>query len=140
MADTFSPLLNLDTLISRFAITIDGARYELRRQEELPLIPHRRLDAQRDAFNAILTSDDPTAEQQAELSRLIGLICTAILIAPEHVLARLSDQQRMAVADVFFRLRPSPLKAGDTRQGTARPKTSTGASSPRSSRGSTAAP
>ncbi|MFQ5775865.1 MAG: hypothetical protein ACE5GS_15185 [Kiloniellaceae bacterium] len=127
------PLLDLSTAIERPTVLIDGASYEILCPDELSILDLQRLMADGRKIDAIVRKDELSDEDVATLSRLLATLSERILVgAPADVRARLSDQQRLRVAEVFTQLpgwharaRPatgaqSPIPEPDPRTG-ARP-------------------
>jgi len=137
-APTPPPLLDLDTLLVRLSVRIDGVPYEIRNRDELSVLGLRRVNLWCERFNQILVLEAPTAEQEAESAALLQKICQAVLDAPPDVHAKLQEQHRMAIADVFCTLRASRLQTAGATATTEPPPT--GASSPPASPGSTEGP
>lgn len=93
-------LLDLDTLITRPAIKIDGIRYELVSPDELSVMASHRLGVRGRRIEALSQSDDD--EDGIELDMLITEVVQEVLIGvTEEVFARLSGAHQMAIADVF---------------------------------------
>jgi hypothetical protein len=99
------PLLDLATLITRPVVRIDGALYELRSPDEVSVLEYARLTALGAKADALEMLEDPTEAQEAEYARLMDTICRKVLLAPDEVHAKLTSDQRGAVALTFTRLR-----------------------------------
>lgn len=94
------PLLNLDTLIVRPVVVIDGARYEILNADELSVLDSHRMGVWGRRIDALSASDD--AGDAAELAKLYDQLARAVLVGvPDDVFAKLSGAQQIAVADVF---------------------------------------
>lgn len=112
MADTQKrALLDLDTLVERPRISIDGTLYEILSPDELSVADShrfavwgRRIDAlgkaSREADEAGIEADG------TELEALIAKVARRIAVGvPEDVFAKIPGQQRWSIIDVFTALR-----------------------------------
>ena len=144
MAETTPPILDLDTLIKRPVIAIDGKRYEILSPDELSVLDHHRLTTQGKRLDELLAGPDLEPEDERELSKLLADITDWIMVGvPAEVREKLSDAQRMEVGEVFTAL---PLRKHlmnlmqEAGAGTKKPgKPPIGGRRSRSSRSSTAA-
>lgn len=98
MADT--PLLDLNTLITRPAIVIDGERYELFSADELPVLMSHSLSVwgrRIEQLDASLSENDG-----AELAELVDKAAKAAVVdLPADVFEKLPGTQRRKIVDVF---------------------------------------
>lgn len=103
-------LLDLDTLIDRPRIRIDGTLYEILSPNELSVIDShrfavwgRRIDSLNRAGNK---ADEAIVEDQAaELEALVTKVSQRIAVGvPADVFAKLPGKQRWAIIDVFTAL------------------------------------
>jgi hypothetical protein len=95
------PLLNLDTLIIRPTVAIDGARYEIMSPDELSILDGHRFGVWGRRINALAENDDDKADQ-AELEQLIDKVARRVAVGvPDDVFAKLSGAHKQAIADVF---------------------------------------
>ncbi len=100
-----TPLLDLNTLIERPKITIDGEPYEILSPDELTVVDHHRFAAWGKRIDKLMARDTLTKAQEKELGRVLGDLGDRIMVGvPEGLRGKLSDAQRMAVAEVFTRL------------------------------------
>jgi len=101
MSDT-APLLNLDTLIVRPKITIDGKPFDMIHPDEISVIDSHRFGVwgrRIDELQALAKDDEAS---QRELDELVFTVARKILPdVPDDVFAKLSGTQRWAVIDVF---------------------------------------
>jgi len=133
------PILNLNTLVDRRVVRIDGKDYELIASGELSLLDYHRIGRQSGRVEELMTrSEDLSDAEVQELSRMLKDLCCLILRAPEELHARLNDLHRLAVIQAFSNLQRDQKKAAPAGEGSA-PPTSTGASSSPASAGSTEA-
>lgn len=105
----FAPLLNIDTLVLRPVIAIDGARYEILAPDELSIVDSHRLGvwgrrvqqlAEGDA--ARVWSAEDGAENEAELEQLVDRIARRVAVGvPDDVYGKLTGAHKQAIADVF---------------------------------------
>lgn len=132
-----SPILNIDTLIRRETVRIDGVAYELRTSGELTLFELARLERTADRVHAIDTTAEPSVAETAEYAALLDRAVRIILDAPEAVHAKLLTAHREAILWTFIGLsQPRPgLTRGTTE---ARPATASRRTTERSARGSRA--
>lgn len=133
------PLLDLETLIRRPTVAIDGTRYELLSADELSVLDsHRFHHWGRDLER--LQQEQPEGE---DLQLLIDRVARQVLVdVPDEVFAKLTGAQRIAVVEVFFvlllRSRMGVAGATTTIMGTGIGERPTGAKSSPGSSGSTA--
>lgn len=93
-------LLDLNTLITRPAISIDGTRFELVSPDELSVLASHRLGVRGRRIEQLSQSDDD--QDGEELDRLITEVVEEVLCGvPDEVFAKLTGTHRMAIADVF---------------------------------------
>ena len=93
-------ILDLNTLIERPAVNIDGARYELFSADELSVFESHWFTAKGQAIEAAAKEDD-----QAAVEQLVGEVARRCLVAvPDAVFDKLSGSQLMAISEVFTRL------------------------------------
>jgi len=104
-ANEATPLLDLETLIKRPKIAIDGELYEILSPDELTVVDHHRFAAWGKRIDALMAKKDLTKAQEKELGKIVVDLGDRIMVGvPEALRAKLSDAQRMAVAEVFTRL------------------------------------
>lgn len=134
-----SPVLDLNTLTApiRPVVIIDGQRHPLLPPDMLSVLDYRRIDRITARLQALWNAPEITDEAEAEVTQLCDSLCRIVLEAPADVHGRLTDIQRIAVYNAFQELPQANLRLVGATQG--RGKTSTGATSPRASRGSTVA-
>lgn len=147
MADKSSkntePVLDLNTLVERSTIRIDGKLYELKNAGELSLLDYQRVVRCGVEIRDKLKRDEDAELSDAEVtagSKSLDSLCRLILVAPTEVHDRLQDGHRIAIMKVFTGLqRPAaPAQTEETVAAAHDGKTSTGASKSRGSRASTA--
>lgn len=94
-------LLDLNTLIERPAITIDGKRYEILSPEELSI-----LDSQAFTFwGGEIEELSKTKGKENELAELVNKVASKVLVdVPSDLKAKLSDAQKFRVVEVFTML------------------------------------
>ena len=103
-------VLDLDTLTERDTVSVDGVHYELTNPGELSLVDHHRCGKWGARVEQLYNGGAVTDEAVAELSHLLDLLCRLVLrTVPDEVHARLTDVQRLQVAQAFSGpTRPSP--------------------------------
>ncbi len=132
MADT---LLDLTTLTERPIIAIDGATYEILTPDELCVYDSHRFQQWGQRLDALMRLPELGDEEADELSGLVCKLSDRIMVGiPDDVRAKLTEGQRLMVAEVFTEL-PRQKAAKPKRK----PSRSIGARSRRGSSGSTAA-
>jgi len=139
------PLLDLDTLVVRPVIRIDGEACEILSPDELPVLTSHALASKGRRMDELMKLPELNRDQRGELEALVQQISGAIMEpVPQALRDKLSDAQRMAVIEAFTALLLSK-KAGTAAalfKGLAPrasdPPPSTGASAPPGSSGSTA--
>lgn len=95
-----APLLDLDTLIKRPSILIDGTRHELVSPDELSVLVSHRMGVNGRRIEELSKGEEES--DGAELDQLITTVAKDILIdVPDDVFARLSGAHKWAVVDVF---------------------------------------
>lgn len=101
MADTRSAaLINLDTLVARPQIAIDGVRYDILSPDELSVIQSHRFGVWGRRIEALTAETGEAAEE--ELETLVMMVAQKICVGvPEDVFVKLPGSQRWAIIDVF---------------------------------------
>jgi hypothetical protein len=95
-----APLIDLDTLIARPRITIDGTYYDILSPDELSVIESHRFGVWGRRIEEL--TGETSAEAEAELQELVGTVARKICVGvPEDVFAKLPGTQRWAIIDVF---------------------------------------
>lgn len=99
------PVLTLSTVIERPTITIDGVPYQMRSADELPWLVYRdKANVYRRAA-PLFTLKRRTAAQTKELQRLLHPLVASLLVdVPAKVLAKLTDDHRLAIVATFSQL------------------------------------
>lgn len=94
-------LLNLDTLVTRPAIEVDGVRYELLSPDELSVLESQRFFKWAQRLDVLREA----GEESEEADAIVAMIASAAVVAmPEDVFGRLSGIQKLRVAEVFTAL------------------------------------
>lgn len=104
MADKYAePLLELDSLIERPKIKIDGELYEIAAPEELSVIDTQRVASLGRRLDNLLKQEGAAQAKilQDTLGDIIAIVMSPV---PADVRARLSDGQKMSVVEVFSML------------------------------------
>ena len=137
---TSKPLLDLDTLVERPFITIDGVRVDILNPEELSVIESHRFGVWGRRIEQL--SGQTGQEAEDELDQLVATVARKICVgASDELFAKLPGSQRWQIVDVFtaLRLRTSLKVAGAMKAATGELPEWTGANSSPASSGSTAA-
>ncbi len=101
MAD--EPLLDLNTLIKRSTIDVDGTRYELFHVDELSVLASHRFSVWGRRIEAIDAGADES--EAAELNELIDKVALAAIVdMPAAVFETLSGAHKREIVDVFTAL------------------------------------
>lgn len=102
------PLLNIQTLITRPRVDIDGVAYAMLSPGELSVIESvrfiglaRRIGELQEAIAGGDTDDGLTDELDLRTSELAGEVLIAV---PDEVLAKLSGMHKIRIAEVFIML------------------------------------
>lgn len=139
------PILNLSTIAKRPFVLIDDMPYDLALPDTLSLLEYRHLATLLPRLEALwmrAKAGTITKAEDLELSTAFKRVCATVLKAPESVLSKLSDIQRVAIYGSFLQL-PSAtlLRVGAMMQAGRQttPSNQTGATSSHDSRGRTAA-
>lgn len=136
--------LNIETLIERPTIDIDGTLYEILSPDELSIIQHHSFAATGRRLEELMKSDQLDENEAHEMQAIVTDISDEIMVGvPDDIAEKLTDAQRLAVLDVFTAL-PAKKKLVDLlgaieANQPKKTKRSTGAKRPRGSRGSSAA-
>lgn len=96
------PLLNLDTLIVRPSIQIDGERFELFSADELSVTSSHRFSVWGRRIEQLEQSDSDDEATLSELDALYAQVARAAIVAvPDDVFIKLSGTNQIAIVDVF---------------------------------------
>lgn len=94
------PLLDLDTLIKRPFITIDGERVDILNPDELSVIENHRFGVWGKRIDALTAETGEAAEK--ELEELVSMVARRICVgASDELFAKLPGSQRWAIIDLF---------------------------------------
>lgn len=99
------PLLDLDSLLERPLVSVDGVPYELVTPDELTIVEHRRLLKLGQRLEALESKEDPTEADEQEHQEVLGALCRKVLVAPASVIEGLSRANRASIALAFSQLR-----------------------------------
>lgn len=137
------PLLDLDTLVERPFITIDGVSVDILNPEELSVIESHRFGVWGRRIEQL--SNETGEEAEKELDQLVATVARKICVgATDEQFAKLPGSQRWQIVDVFtaLRLRTSLKVAGAMKAATGElpewAQSSIGVNSSPASSGSTA--
>jgi len=99
------PVLTLSTVVDRPLINIDGALYQLRTADELPWLVYRdKANVYRRAA-PLFMAKRRTPAQEKELKRLLHPLVASLMVdVPKKVLAKLTDDHRLAIVATFSQL------------------------------------
>jgi hypothetical protein len=97
-------LLDLDTLLERPFITVDGERVEILNPDALSVIESHRFGVLGSRIEALSGETSEEAEQQLE--QLVATVARKICVgASDELFAKLPGSQRWAIIDLFTALR-----------------------------------
>lgn len=144
------PLLNIDTLIERPLVKIDGELHEIVSSQELPLMVLQRVAMLGRRLDTLMKTDDLDAAGEKLLDVTLDKIIDVIMApVPAYVRAKLTQAHKQSVVEVFTMLslgRKVRLAGAMMRQAAEKAAPTTGtteagaASSPGSSGSSAATP
>jgi len=136
-----APILNLNTLVDRPTVVLDGIEYWLLTYEVLPPLDSYQLQAMNRRVAELMKREDALSEAEIlELQALPNRIAHIVLEAPDEVHAKLNDRQRMQIAYAAMTTFLLDLKKSSPASGPALPAApSTGVTSSPGSPGSTGA-
>jgi hypothetical protein len=95
-------LLDLNKLVDRNFIIIDGERYDLKTNDELPPITINTLGLKVARVFELQNKQPITDDERTELTGLPRQICDEVLIAPKEVIDKLTPEQRWSVCLGFL--------------------------------------
>lgn len=100
LAEQSDAVLNLDTLIRRPRVAIDGALFEILSADELSVIDSHRFSVTGRRIEELASETGEDAEN--ELNGLIDQVARKVLVGvPDEVFEKLSGSHKWAVVDVF---------------------------------------
>lgn len=95
-----TPLLDLDTLVRRPFIAIDGQRYDILSPSEISIIESHRFGLWGKRIEELAGATEQ--EEQDELSALVNVVARAVGVGvPDEVYAKLTGSHKLAIVDVF---------------------------------------
>jgi hypothetical protein len=98
-------LLNLDTLVVRPRISINGKSYEILSPDELPVLTSHLLASKGKRMEALMNQAALADEEQDELCSVVCALSDTIMEpVPAAIREKLSDPQRFAVIEAFSTL------------------------------------
>lgn len=99
------PLLEIDTLVDRPKIVIDGYLYDILSPDELSVVDHQRFAAQGRRMEELMTRRSLTKAQERELTDIVDGLSQRVMVGvPEEVRAKLTSAHRLNVLEVFTTL------------------------------------
>lgn len=99
---TRTALLNLNTLIDREFILIDGERFELANQGELSVLDWQRVAKKGAQVQALMGRlEDLTDDEAKNVADLLEGLCKIILRAPPEVHEKLMPAHKLLVVQAF---------------------------------------
>lgn len=119
------PMLDLVTTRVRPTVRIDQMLYDLRTIEDLTLEWMRWLERHSGRIHELLEARELGPAEGLELSALVDRVCRIALVAPDAVQDRLSDLQRVLVAQAFTERLPRSLARTSAPATEASPSTGT---------------
>ncbi len=118
-------LLDITTLIDQPTIKIDGEQYDILHPDQLGILDFQRLSAMAERLAALTSKTDVSECEAAELVKIITNLTDRIMNGvPGDVRAKLTEGQRIAVAEVFMRIPGVRNRMPRKEKGAAKPKAS----------------
>lgn len=113
------PVLDLDSLVDRPVVVLNGQEYWLVTADILPPLKGHQLVRGIKRINVLAEKDVLTEDESAELALLPDTLCRLILMAPEETHQGLDDYKRCLILEkalTTFRsaLRVLPAPQGET--------------------------
>jgi hypothetical protein len=109
------PLLNLNTIIERPVIAINRVKYEILHPDELSVVDSVRFQNWGQRVDELIKMSDLDDDSADELTGLIQKLTDRIMDGvPEKARAKLTESQRLQVAEVFMKI---PRGRKPTRKG-----------------------
>jgi hypothetical protein len=105
MAKTVVPTLDISTLSEDAPIMIDGARHGVKHPDNLSLVDYKQLETDLPRLGHLMVKAKLSKEEGKEAKALLVGVIAVILDAPDATKAKLRDAQRVAILDVFTKLR-----------------------------------
>jgi len=98
MAEANAPLLDLETVIVRPAIMIDGERHEIIAPDELPLEKSHLMASKGRRMQQLQSGEEMNRDQQAELKAIVRQLSDIVMEPiPRAAREKLADAQRLQV-------------------------------------------
>lgn len=94
-------VLDLDALTEAPQVRIDGQLYDLRTKGEFSPLDAHRFKKLGGRMDALVSKEDLSDAEESELEGITARICRDVIDAPEDVLAKLRDSQRMRIISTF---------------------------------------
>jgi hypothetical protein len=121
------PVLDLDTLVERAPVRIDGQMYEMLNPAELSILDLHRFGAAGEELASLKRIDSTTEisdEQMQLISATLTRMVRIILRAPAEVQDRLTDVHRFRIVNAFneLTLMPPPAAVVSAEAGPAEPE------------------
>lgn len=105
MTDRNAPLLDLETVIVRPAIMIDGKRHEIIAPDELPLEKSHLMATKGRRMQQLQSGEEMNRDQRAELEAIVRQLSDIVMEPiPRSVRDKLADAQRLQVIEAFTAL------------------------------------
>jgi len=105
MTNRNTPLLDLETVIIRPAIMIDGERHEIVAPDELALETSHMMAAKGRRMQQLQTGEAMNRDQRAELEAIVRQLSDVIMApVPAAVREKLTAAQRLQVIEAFTSL------------------------------------
>jgi hypothetical protein len=114
MATLKTPILDLDTLVDRPVVKIDGHEYELLTHDLLAPIDGHRMSRSYARIGVLLDQPTLSDDEERELEALPDRMCRLVLDAPDPIHAALTSKQRMAILSTFSNVLPLRPRAEST--------------------------
>lgn len=140
------PVLDMQTLVERPTIALNGEEYEILSPQELSVVDYHRFERMGRSIDRLHAKSKLTKKEEERLTGLVAELSDRIMVGvPDEVRASLKDSHRLAVIEAFTNLplaqtmaTLAPPAGGNRKQRRASAKKSIGAKKPRASKSSTA--
>ncbi len=126
-------LLDLMTLIEQPTIKINGVTHEILHPDQLGVLDFQRLSTMAGRVSVLMKTPEPSDADAEELTAIIKNLTDRIMVGvPADVRAKLTEAQRLAVAEVFMTLPRVQSRKARRRQAMKEQKPSSAGSKPQS--------
>lgn len=109
------PVLDLQTLIERPHVRIDGILYEIRSPEEISLLDAARIAALGNRLSELFSIAELSTAEEREIGEVVDQLYSKVNASiPDEVTERLPDDFKISIIEVFTTLLPQAMKGQET--------------------------